>query len=556
MAASSGYRFDPFTLNLDRGCLQEGDQDLDLRPKAFEVLRTLVEHAGKLLSKDDLVRAVWPNVIVNDDALAQCIRDIRKVLRDEGEHFIKTMPRRGYLFVAEVTSLQPADNSVVTAVSAVPTTPVTGIWKRASFAAVIFAVALIAFGAWSVGWFAGQPPVRDTRLTIAVLPFANVGENPGENWLADGIAEDIMTAVSRFRDLTVIARNSSFRYRGEVDARHVGRELSADFLLQGSVRRSGDRLRITAQLVDARTGGSRWTERYDRPFADVFTIQDEVANRVAAQLVGHAREVAVVRLRTRAPGNLEVYELVLRARKAYRTFTREGAIEGRALSERAIAIDPSYAEAWEVLAAVLFQFYIQPYSEHQGTLAMLQEARAVAEQAVLLDPSSSAAHARLGYAFMWLREHEASLQALRKAIELNPNDTVAHSIYGNALSFAGFNRESIEAWERAERLDPFHPAISLALKAKPHIMLREFEPALRLTRSCAERAPRLVACFIYLAVVANELGLEDEARRAARRLLEVYPRFTIERHMQLAPFRSQADAAQFVEYLRRAGLPE
>jgi adenylate cyclase len=193
-----------------------------------------------------------------------------------------------------------------------------------------------------LGWLDRWPSATETRLTIAVLPFAT----QGQEWLGDGIAEDIMTAVSRFRDLTVIGRTSSFRYRGDmVDVRQVGKDLNAHYVLQGSVRREGDRVRISVQLVDARTGAGRWAERYDRPFADVFAIQDDVAGKVAAQLFVHARETTVARLRAHPPANLEVYELALRGRKAYVTFTREGAIEAQALSERAIAIDPNYAPA-------------------------------------------------------------------------------------------------------------------------------------------------------------------------------------------------------------------
>jgi TolB-like protein len=516
------------------------------------VLRYLVERAGRLATKDELVGAVWPNVIVSDDSLAQCIRDIRKVLNDDGEQFIRTVQRRGYMFVAETSPIAAADPP---AAGRVPV-DAAGLRRRGAPIAALAALAVLvaaAAAAWAFGWFEHQPPATETRLTIAVLPFAT----QGEDWLGDGIAEDIMTAVSRFRDLTVIGRNSSFRYRGgAVDVRQVGKDLNAHFILQGSVRRSGDRVRITAQLVDARTAASRWTERYDRPFADVFAIQDDVADKVAAQLFAHAREATVTRLLTRPTDSLEVYELALRGRKVYRTFTREGAIEARALAERAIAIDASYAPAWEVLTQSLLQFYIQPYDEHQGTPAMLRQARAAAEKAASLDANFATAQATLGVALMWAREHEASLDAFRKAIKLNPNDAVAHSGYANALSYAGFNRESIQAWERAERLDPFHPALWLALKARAHVMLRQFEPALRLTRSCAERLPKRFGCFIHLAIAARELGLEEEARAAARRLIEIYPRFTIQRHMRIAPFRNEADAARFAEYLRRAGLPE
>jgi adenylate cyclase len=549
----AGYRFGSFTLNLERGCLQSGGIDLDLRPKAFEILRYLVTNAGRLASKDELVQVAWPDVIVNDDSLAQCIRDIRKVLGDDGETFIRTAPRRGYMFVAEV---EPLD--LATSPSGPPGNaggPQRTWWAAPAVAAVVLGFATLT--AWGTGWLGTTtPPSRDGRLAIAVLPFATLGPSSGEDWLGDGIAVDIMTAVSRFRDLTVIARNSTFRYRGEaIDARQVGSELGADFLLQGTVRRSDDRFRITAQLVDSATGTTRWSERYDRPLADLFAVQDEVAESVAAQLVAHVRQAASARLKARPPESLEAYELTLRGRKAFLTFTREGATEALALADQAIAIDPDYAAAWEVRASALLQFYIQPYGE-QASPEVLREARAAAETAVALDPNFATGQAVLAFALMWAREHDASLEAIEKAVSLNPNDSSAHATRGNILTFAGLNRQAINAWGENMRVDPFFPALSLALKAIPHLMLEEFEPALALTRSCAQRAPRLFACFLYLAVAANELGLEDEAADAVASLLDINPHFRIARHMRMVPFRDEDSAAQLVTYMRRAGMPE
>jgi TolB-like protein/DNA-binding winged helix-turn-helix (wHTH) protein/Flp pilus assembly protein TadD len=555
MAAGAGYRFGQFVLNLDRSCLQKGGVDLALRPKAFVVLRYLVERAGRLATKDELVSAVWPDVIVSDDSLTQCIRDIRKVLNDDGEQFIRTVQRRGYMFVAATAPFDGTEGPTAAAVRAKLSESAPA--ESRPVAALVALVLVAALGAWSRGWLGRQPPVADTRLTIAVLPFAYLGDKPGEDWLGDGIAEDIRTAVSRFRDLVVIGRHSSSRYRGDaVDIRQAAKELGAHYVLQGSVRRSGDRLRITAQLVDPQTGAGRWSERYDRPFSDVFAIQDEVASKVAALLVAHAREAMAARLRTRAPAELEAYELVLRGRKAYLSFKREGVLEGRALFEQAIAIDPSYAPAWSGLSGTLLQLYIQPYSEHQGAPAMLELARAAAQRAVSLDPDFAPAQVILGIALTWAREHDAGLEALRRAMNLNPNDELASFGYAQALYFAGFNREAIEVWERTQRLNPFFPGVWFGGRASPHIMLREFEPALRLARLCAERAPSYYPCVVYLAIAARELGLEDEARSAVKRVIELYPKFTIRRHMQVAPFRRDADALQFGEYLRRAGLPE
>jgi adenylate cyclase len=546
--SNSGYRFGPFVLNLERMCLQENGEDLELRPKAFDVLRHLIQQAGRVVTKDDLVAAVWPNVIVNDDALAQCVRDIRKALKDEGERYVRTVPRRGYMFVAEVAPL-----AAIGSKKAAQSTTAARRWpaRPAIVAALLLVFAVI--GSWNFGWRAAPEADADARLTIAVLPFA---AGTDEEWLGDGVAEGIMNAVSHFRDLAVIARNSSFRYRDPVDAREVGKELGADFLLLGTARLQGDNLRISAQLVDARTGTSRWSRRYDRPFTEIFEVEDDVADQVASHLVSHAKEAAFSRLHSRPPQDLDAYELTLRARKTYRLFTRESALEARALAERAIARDPDYAPAWEVLAAALLQFYIQPYSEHQGSPEMLRQARAAAERAAALDPNFSTGQAMLAFALMWSREHEASRAAIDRAKALNANDLVAHGIEANIVTFAGRFREAVDAWERAERLDPFWPAINLALKSLPLVMLGEYEQALRLSRSCAERAPRLFACVLYRAIAAASLGLTEEAEEAKQRMFDIYPQFSISRHLRIVPFYEQADALHLADLMRTAGFPE
>jgi TolB-like protein/class 3 adenylate cyclase len=430
--------------------------------------------------------------------------------------------------------------------------------RRRRWGAVLL-IALLAAAATTWGasqWLTVPLAPRHADLAVAVLPFTNLGDDQEENWLGEGIAEDIMTAVSRFRDLTVIARNSSFRYSGEqTDVQAVGRELNAEFLLQGSVRRASDRVRISVQLVDTSSGATRWAERYDRPFADIFEVQDEITDHVAAQLVVHAREAAVSRLQSVPAANLEAYELVLRARKAYRANTQEALVEARELAEQAIALAPDYAPAWAQLSGVLVtQFHLGSQGEGPGGPDLLRQAHAAAERAVVLDPTYSSGHSVLGFALVSAGDLDAGLEALRKALILNPNDASIFSLYANALDRAGSHREAVEVWERHERFDPFRTPLNLALKARAHILLGEFEPALALTRSCAERAPQLQYCFIYLAIAANELGLEDEARAAAQRVLEVDPKFTVERLLSLLRLRPDPEEKLAV-FLRRAGFP-
>src|SRR5712671_4482394 len=223
------FRFEGYTLDIACGALRTADRDLELRPKAFEVLRYLLENADRIVTKQELMKAVWPNVIVTDQALTHCVGEVRQAIGDSEKTLIKNIPRRGYRFTAPVVRV---------ATGAAAASPDSG--PRS------------------------QPPLLD-RPSIAVLPFANLSGDPQQDYFSDGITEDITTELARFSELMVIGRNSAFQYKGKaVDLRQVGRELGARYLLEGSVRRSGDRIRITAQLIDAVIGAHRWAERYDR----------------------------------------------------------------------------------------------------------------------------------------------------------------------------------------------------------------------------------------------------------------------------------------------------
>jgi adenylate cyclase len=542
------YRFGGFELDVGRGLLHSDAGDLYLRPKSYELLRHLVENPQRLMPKDELVDLLWPDVAVCDDSLAQCIRDVRRTLGDDGTRFIKTLPRRGYMFVADVERLTSCGKSRESAPAPLP--------PRQSAAIAILGLAMVLGIAllWTTSRETTTAP-HSGRLAVAVLPFASVG--PEQAHLGEGLAEDVVAAVARFRDLAVIARSSSFRYDPhDEDLRKIARELGVDYVLRGSVRRTADHLRVTAQLLDLHTFATVWMEQYDRPFAELLSIPDEVASGVAARLVGHAREAAAVRLGGRDAATLLAYELVLRGRRAYRTFSQEGAIEARELARRAIELDPEFPPGWELLAVAMLQFYLQPYDESQGSRPVLEEAHAAALRAVALDPAYSTARAVVGYTLLWLRQHEESIKALHEAVALNANDANAFTALAEVLAFNGDHAAALEAWDRAQELDPLSPPLRLALKARSHTFLGQPEAAFELANACALAAPRLSPCFVQLAIAAQEAGREREAEEAVARLLEINPRFTITRQLQLVPIRHADEATRFAHLLRSAGLPD
>ena len=236
------------------------------------------------------------------------------------------------------------------------------------------------------------PVKSERRLKIAVLPFETTGSSPDDTWLGNGIAEDIMIELSRFRDIGVIARNSSFRFGSEpTDMAALREELGADFVLRGSARLHDDQMRLTLQLIDTANATNIWAERYDRPFDDVFSVRADIINQIAARLVDEAYDATSARLAAGEPGNLDAFEQVMRARWHYYRFTGDDAIKALAMAERAVEIDPGYAAAWDMLSRVLFQFYVQPYDERRGDPATLERGIAAAQKAVALDPRNSTA---------------------------------------------------------------------------------------------------------------------------------------------------------------------
>jgi len=277
-------RFDRFTLDLTRGCLRMGEQGIDLRPKAFEVLCHLAENAGRLVPKQELRDAVWPNVVVSDDSLVQCIGELRQKLGDGEHHLIKTVSRRGYLLDVLISS------------SGVPTIQTAG--AKASVEVESSSTAL---------------PLP-SGPSIAVLPFTNMSGDPEQEYFTDGVTEDIITALSHLRWFSVIARNSTFVYKGQaVNVKQVGRELGVRYVLKGSVRRNGQRVRITGQLVDAIGGNQIWAERYDRELTDIFALQDEIAASVTAAIEPKLVAAECMRTEKRSMDDLDGWNLVARA---------------------------------------------------------------------------------------------------------------------------------------------------------------------------------------------------------------------------------------------------
>jgi adenylate cyclase len=523
------YLFEDYALDTERRELRRGDAPVAIEPKVFDLLAFVIEHRQRVVSRDDLIAQVWDGRIVSESALARCIYGARNAIGDSGEaqRLIKTLPAKGVRFVGVVREEQEPS------------------------------------AAAQAGVEAGKPAATlalPDRPSVAVLPLDNLSGDKGQDYFCDGITDDIITEVSRFSELFVIARNSSFQYKGKAaDVRQVGRDLGVRYVLQGSIRRAGDRVRISVQLADAMTGAHRWAERYDRQVEDVFAVQDEVARTIVTILAAHVNKAEIERSLNKPPETWQAYDYYLRAADAHVSFrsswTAADLYETRRLLKQTLAIDPNYARAYARLASThTTAWLVSLDDDHLNPLA-LDRACHLARKAVQLDPNLPEAHATLGYALGRRGEHEAAIAEFERAMALNPNFTDWR--FGDALVIAGHPARAVETTERTMRLDPFYDPVAPVNLGLAHYMLREYAQALPLLRECASRAPNFRGGHVWLAATYAQLGNIEQAAAEAAEVLRIDPKFTIEgTQARIFPCKRPEDAEHIFDGLRKAGLPE
>ncbi len=389
------------------------------------------------------------------------------------------------------------------------------------------------------------------KLSIAILPFANLGDDPAQGYFSDGITEDIITELSRWRLLAVRSRSASFRYRGEAaDMQQVARELDVRFIVEGSVRRMGERLRISAQLIDTETGSHIWAEKFDRNAADIFSVQDQVVQTIVSTLVGRVQASDVERARRKLPASLAAYECLLQG-NALPWDDPAGAAEATRLFEKAIEIDPGYGFAHSLLAAMR---YAQWRDDPGDSDAALNEAYALAKRAVELDENESTCFSMLAQVCLLRRAFDLAVQHARRAIVINPNNQWNTADLGIVLSFVGQADEALVWFRRAKEIDPyFDPAWYWRASGQACMVLHRYEEALAMFERAPTRPYRIAA---LMAGTCARLGDMDQARVSVQECLAKKPDFSVAKYMRKEPFKNPADAAQQTESLLMAGLPD
>jgi adenylate cyclase len=382
--------------------------------------------------------------------------------------------------------------------------------------------------------------------SIAVLPFTNMSADPEQQYFSDGITDDIITELSRFRSLLVIARNSSFQYREKnTDVRRIARELGVQFVAEGSVRRSGNNVRITAQLIDAATGNHLWADRYDRPLNDIFAVQDEVVHKIAARLEGRLAASIAQRVRRKPTHNMAAYECILRARAHLGTFDWAAA---EPLLLHATTLDPDFAQAHAWLA---WNLLIRFCSETQP--ALLDQSLDHAQRAVALDENDGVCHAMLAQTHNFRHEFDAAGIHFERALALNPADvwTIAHRC--RWLTSMGRQEEALAGLDDAILREPFPPSWFWECRAIALVAARRYQEAIEVIGRMSRMNDYIHA---YLAACHAQLGQIQQAREEVATLLRMRPDFTIRWMMLAEPFKNPADAEPEIEGMRKAGLPD
>ena len=508
--------FGPFRLETNARILFRGAEPTPLGQRAVALLALLLDRAGVPVGKDALMAAAWPGQAIEDSNLTVQIAAIRRTLAGDAgkEVWIETLPRRGYRYVGPQVTRDVGIPAIGENHLAVPDKP-----------------------------------------SIAVLPFSNLGDTRAQDYFIDGIVDDIITGLSRINWLFVIARNSTLMYRHRtVDIKQVGRELGVRYVLQGTVRRQGEALRVTCQLIDASTGAHVWAERYDRSSIDVFELQDDIAQSVVGTIAPNVRRAEIERVKRKRPDSLDAYDLVLRAQPDVDSGMPAQVTSALVLLERALVLEPDFALAHANAAMCHHCLYLRAGLREDDRLASVRYARS----ALLHGQDDALALTLAGFSLgMDGHDRGAAFTALDAALVLSPSSALTHILGSVLWGWAGEAERAIEWSERGMRLSPFDPWAFAAFDAQAmsHFVRGRYEDALRAAYKSVHANPAHSITYVQLAAALSKLGRLDEARAAAARVLELHPTFRYRRQFEGVSC-AHALAVPLGEALRDAGLPE
>jgi TolB-like protein len=519
------FLFEDHVLDIDRRELRRGAQQIAVGPQVFDLLIYLVQNRERVVTKDDLLDAIWSGRFVSESNLTTRINAARKAIGDTGEEqrLIRTVPRKGFRFVGVVTC--EAEN-VKDVRGSTATTP--------------------------------KPLPLPDKPSIAVLPFDNMSGDREQEYFADGMVEEIITALSRFRQLFVIARNSTFTYKGRaVDVKQVGRELGVRYVLEGSVRRCDNRVRIAAQLIDATTATHLWADRFDSAIENIFDLQDRLTATVVGAVAPQLQQAEIERAKRKPTESLDAYELFSRGMAKLYPWTLEGTNEALRLFHRAFELDPDFASAYGAAA------YCHVWRKFNGGTVNFEqemgEARRLARRAVDLGQDDAVALTFGGYTLAHAAgDVEGAAAFIDRALTLNPNLVAAWHYSGWTRVWLGEPDIAIEHCAIAMRLSPFDPFIHhrQGTTALAHLCAGRYDEACMWSEKSLQGGPNYAPGYRIAAASNALVGRIEKAQKIAARIRQLDPGFRVSSVKDYVPFRRPEDLARYEDGLRKAGLPE
>jgi adenylate cyclase len=522
-----------------------------LRIQSTDVLSMLAQTPNEVISKDNFVESIWKNTFVTDDSLVQCIGDIRRALGESDRHYIETVPHKGY----RLNSSTEAPTA-----SAIPNS------RYAIYGSLV--LILMVVGSFGVWWFepakhslisSNQPPqsklgMEIKKPSIAVLPFANMNDDPKQLYFIDGLVEDLIIDLSRVSGANVISSASSFAYRGtNLKIQDIARELGVNYLLLGTVRKEKKKMRITANLIDVASRTNLWAGRYDRKLINLLELQDEVTKSIVSALSIKLTPNEDQLFANRRPVNPDAYDLLLRGLQPFRTFTASGNIEARRYFEKAIALEPDYARAYANLALSYGREIVFRFGENRPDLITLGLEKAeIAEKLDRSIPQIQFARAVLNLA---ARKHSEAISASLRAIELNSNYADGFAVLAQTSAFGDNLEEGLVAIRRAKQLNPRYPFSYLWVEGHILYLLKQYDKALPLLEEVIRRNPTFYIGLLTLSATYGQLELLEKVKWNNGEILTLKPDFSARVEGAELPYKQDIDRAHFIKGMLKAGLP-
>ena len=557
---NKNYFFDSFTVNTSELRLFDADNEVAVEPQVFRVLCYLIEHRTRVVSKDELINALWGGRVVSDMALNTCIKSVRKTIGDDGrqQKYIRTLPKRGFQFITEVSAQEPSDLPQISE-SEKASFVTKPRWKFALLLPILLGLI------WLFSNF--SPTNQEHQLSasgktsIAILNFKQSGQHDQIQFFTDGLTEELTSSLSHYRDLFVIARNSSSQFdEAEQSIQQIGKALAAQYIVDGSVRYHQEDVQISANLVNTTTGQLVWSGKFDQQQTQLYSLQNELAYQIAGQLVPEIiRADAEINLK-KPPEDMDAWALYHKARSVQAVYSKDSQHEAIQWSRKALGEDPDFAAAYGVIArAKGVQFFYQWTSDEQKTL---QEAIDTAEKSIRLDPNDPGAYAALGYVYRYTGDETRAIANLERAAELNPSDANIRLELAHTLDWFRYQDKALPEIEQAIKLSPRDPRLQNMYFYKAHILfhLKAFESSLEATRDMsAALTTDTWRMYYHLMRAANfaQLDQADKAKSSIIGALEINSKLSIAAmRKKFEGSKNHPDNRRFwLESLAKAGLP-